>query len=134
MYCRFDASQGPAKPANAITCCFLSSLKTLLTLSQGIPATESMSEAASLAGFQVITYGRVWVFTKAGSDDQSRSASRDNRLIMIKACPICESTEFQHNQVLWQELIAEWELQAHEHAYIDEQLRLATTLGPSVAV
>jgi len=37
MYCLFDAPQGPTKPAHAITCCFLSSLKTLLTLTQGMP-------------------------------------------------------------------------------------------------
>ncbi len=54
----------PSRP-NAITCCFLSSLKTLLTLSQGIPCDRfNVLSQPSLAGFQVITYGRVWVFTE----------------------------------------------------------------------
>jgi hypothetical protein len=52
-------SDHPSRPS-AITCCFFSSLKTLLTLTEGIfPASESMSWISSLlAGFQVIIVGR----------------------------------------------------------------------------
>ena len=36
-------------------------------------------------------------------------------------CPVCGSTNFTQNKVLWPELVAEWELQPHERDYIDEQ-------------
>jgi hypothetical protein len=48
---------------NAITLCFFSSLKTLLTLTQGIPRHDQRPESAfPLPGFQVITYGRFCAF------------------------------------------------------------------------
>lgn len=36
-------------------------------------------------------------------------------------CPVCGDTSFRQTNILWPELIAEWELQPHETAYIDEQ-------------
>ena len=45
----------PSFPS-AMTCCFFSSLKTLLMPTEAIgPSPESMSRALSLAGFEVIT-------------------------------------------------------------------------------
>src|SRR5262252_10920322 len=61
-------SDHPSRP-NAMTCCLFSSLKTLLTSSEGIAlAFESTSGMRlSLAGFQVIMYGRFWVITEVGA-------------------------------------------------------------------
>ena len=55
-------SDHPSRP-RAITCCFFSSLKTLLTLTEGIPSRQGQcpGSAIPLAGFQVSTYGRFWV-------------------------------------------------------------------------
>ena len=49
-----------------MTCCFFSSLKTLLTLTEGIALASNQcpERCLSLAGFQVIIYGRFWVFTE----------------------------------------------------------------------
>jgi hypothetical protein len=64
-------SDHPSRPS-AITCCFFSSLKTLLTLTEGIPPSESMSWISSLlAGFQVIIVGRLWVIPEALESDLS---------------------------------------------------------------
>ena len=64
--CWMRRSDHPSRP-NAMTCCLFSSLKTLLTSSEGIAlALESnvLNEGFSLAGFQVIMYGRFWVITE----------------------------------------------------------------------
>jgi hypothetical protein len=54
-------SAQPSRPS-AITCCFFSSFKTLLTLTEPIPPLEfNVLTAFSLAGFQVTTIGRFWV-------------------------------------------------------------------------
>jgi hypothetical protein len=56
----------PSRP-NAMTCCLFCSLKTLLTSSEGIALAlefNVLGEGLSLAGFQVIMYGRFWVFTE----------------------------------------------------------------------
>ena len=45
-----------------MTCCFFSSLKTLLTLTEGNPhAMLNVLGSTPLAGFQVILIGRFWV-------------------------------------------------------------------------
>jgi hypothetical protein len=54
-------SDHPSRPS-AMTCCLFSSLKTLLTLTEVILASGSMScSALLLAGFQLIIIGRFWV-------------------------------------------------------------------------
>src|SRR3954454_24925775 len=47
------------------------------------------------------------------------TTTHDNEKDMT--CPVCGSTNFTQNKVLWPELVAEWELQPHERDYIDEQ-------------
>ena len=65
VVCSIRRSDQPSRP-NAITCCFVSSLKTLLTLTERNPPSGSMSWLSLLlAGFQVATYGRFWVATEA---------------------------------------------------------------------
>jgi len=57
----------PSRP-NAMTCCLFCSLKALLTSSEGIALAlefNVLDEELSLAGSQVIMYGRFWVFTEA---------------------------------------------------------------------
>ena len=59
-------SAHPRRP-NAITCCLFSSFKTLLTLTERVPLSVGFnvpSDGLSLAGFQVIMYGRFWVITE----------------------------------------------------------------------
>src|SRR6516162_5786072 len=59
-------SDHPRRP-KAITCCLFSSFKTLLTSTEGIALTVGLnvpSAGLSLAGFQVIMYGRFWVITE----------------------------------------------------------------------
>src|SRR3954453_23215297 len=58
-------SDHPSRP-NAMICCFLSSFKTLLTITEGIPSrcNQCPERCLSLAGFQVIIHGRFWVFTE----------------------------------------------------------------------
>jgi hypothetical protein len=59
-------SDHPRRP-NAITCCLFSSFKTLLTLTERVPLSVGFnvpSDGLSLAGFQVIMYGRFWVITE----------------------------------------------------------------------
>src|SRR5580698_8588290 len=59
--CRSDH---PSRPS-AIACCFFSSFKTLLTRTEdNFPPSTQCPESLSLAGFQVITAGRFWVFTE----------------------------------------------------------------------
>jgi hypothetical protein len=58
-------SDHPKRP-NPMTCCFFSSLKTLLTLTEGNPRVRiNVLDPLPLAGFQVITIGRFWVITEA---------------------------------------------------------------------
>ena len=65
VVCSIRRSDQPSRP-RAITCCFFSSLKTLLTLTERNPPSGSMSWLSLLlAGFQVATYGRFWVATEA---------------------------------------------------------------------
>src|ERR1700682_881755 len=59
--CRSDH---PSRPS-AIACCFFSSFKTLLTRTEdNLPPSAQCPESLKLAGFQVITAGRFWVFTE----------------------------------------------------------------------
>src|ERR1700688_47429 len=59
--CRSDH---PSRPS-AIACCFFSSFKTLLTRTEdNFPPSPQCPESLCLAGFQVITPGRFWVFTE----------------------------------------------------------------------
>src|SRR5260370_37586401 len=54
-------SDHPSRPS-AMTCCFFSSLKTLLTLTEGNPHVRlNVLGSTPLAGFQVILIGRFWV-------------------------------------------------------------------------
>src|ERR1039457_6937045 len=56
-------SDHPSRP-NAMTCCFFSSLKTLLTVTEDnvlTPAFNVLDEDLQLAGFQVTLTGRFWV-------------------------------------------------------------------------
>src|SRR3989442_829852 len=56
-------SDHPSRP-NAITCCFFSSFKTLLTLTEGSRPhvkINVLNAGLSLAGFEVTLYGRFWV-------------------------------------------------------------------------
>src|ERR1017187_6220185 len=56
-------SDHPRRP-NAIACCFFSSLKTLLTLTEDSVLTSAfnvLDDGLQLAGFQVTPTGRVWV-------------------------------------------------------------------------
>ena len=53
----------PSRP-KAMTCCFFSSLKTLLMLTEGIRPRVKInvpSDAFVLVGFEVTLYGRFWV-------------------------------------------------------------------------
>ena len=56
-------SDHPSRP-NAMTCCFFSSLKTLLTVTEDSVLTSAfnaLDDALQLAGFQVTFTGRFWV-------------------------------------------------------------------------
>src|ERR1017187_10327514 len=56
-------SDHPSRP-NAMTCCFFSSLKTLLTVTEDsvlTPAFNVLDDGLQLAGFQVTLTGRFWV-------------------------------------------------------------------------
>jgi hypothetical protein len=54
-------SDHPSRPS-AMTCCFFSSLKTLLTLTEGNPHVMlNVLDSTPLAGFQMILIGRFWV-------------------------------------------------------------------------
>src|SRR5260370_40339954 len=58
-------SDHPSRPS-AMTCCFFSSLKTLLTLTEGNPHVMlNVLGSTPLAGFQVILIGRFWVIPEA---------------------------------------------------------------------
>lgn len=37
------------------------------------------------------------------------------------SCPVCGGSKFAAHRVLWPELVSEWELADHEHAYVDVQ-------------
>ena len=58
-------SDHPSRPS-AMHCCFFSSLKTLLTLTEGNPRVgiNVLDQLLSLADFQLTTVGRFWVITK----------------------------------------------------------------------
>ena len=67
-------SDHPNRP-KAITCCFFDSFKTLLTSTEGTRPrvrVNVLSVGLSLAGFQVITYGRFWVITEAPFYDDAQ--------------------------------------------------------------
>jgi len=72
---QLDSSQRPSSRPNAMTCCFFSSFKTLLTLTEVSPSRRNQcpERCLSLAGFQVIMYGRFWVFTEAAHADHCES-------------------------------------------------------------
>ena len=55
-------SDQPSRPS-AMTCCFFSSLKTLLTSTEGNPSVgfNVLDVSSPLAGFQVTLIGRFWV-------------------------------------------------------------------------
>src|ERR1039458_2552203 len=56
-------SDHPSRP-NAMTCCFFSSLKTLLTVTEDSVLTSAfnaLDDGLQLAGFQVTLTGRFWV-------------------------------------------------------------------------
>lgn len=46
---------------------------------------------------------------------------------MIKNCPVCGSADFKYSPVLWNELIAEWQLAKYEVAYVDRQQGFSCT-------
>src|SRR5246127_1125238 len=58
----------PSRP-NAMICCFFSSFKTFAMLREATypPAAVNVLDVSSesMAAFQVIIYGRFWVFTEA---------------------------------------------------------------------
>jgi hypothetical protein len=58
-------SDQPRRP-NAMTCCFFSSLKTLLTMRRVSPSRriQCPERGLHMAGFQAFIYGRFWVFTE----------------------------------------------------------------------
>ncbi len=39
----------------------------------------------------------------------------------VRACPVCGGDHFAYKEVLWPELIDDWELESHEVAYINRQ-------------
>jgi SAM-dependent methyltransferase len=48
-------------------------------------------------------------------------------------CSVCGGTTFTDRQILWTELVSEWQLAPHEHAYIDRQQGTAcTTCGANL--
>ena len=44
---------------------------------------------------------------------------------LTKSCPVCGGNEFSHNDILWPELVSEWELLPHEVDYINRQQGLS---------
>src|ERR1039458_7205065 len=74
-------SDHPSRP-NAMTCCFFSSLKKLLTVTEDsvlTPAFNVLDDGLQLAGFQVTLTGRFWVTLEAAgySPDQSDTPRSD---------------------------------------------------------
>src|ERR1017187_9538332 len=70
-------SDHPRRP-NAIACCFFSSLKTLLTLTEDSVLTSAfnvLDDGLQLAGFQVTPTGRFWV-TPEGRATNSTNLAR----------------------------------------------------------
>ena len=73
-------SDHPNRP-KAMTCCFFSSFKTLLTSTEAtaLVRVNVLGDGLSVAGFQVIISGRFWVFTEDneafGRPGASRGAS-----------------------------------------------------------
>jgi|SRR5580698_10490633 hypothetical protein len=78
----------PSFPS-AMTCCFFSSLKTLLMPKEPIRAAlgESMSRVLSMAGFQLTLHGRIWVIpegfrfmrsTRLASSERKTDARHDH--------------------------------------------------------
>src|SRR4051794_25032983 len=60
-----------------MTCCFFSSLKTLLTCGGYRPHAQiNVLAPLYMAGFQVIIYGRVWVFTEGIEIGATQERSR----------------------------------------------------------
>jgi hypothetical protein len=65
MYGRFDPPQGPAKLAQCNHLLSLLFAQDIAHVVAGYALRQiQCPEPTSLAGFQVITYGRFWVFTE----------------------------------------------------------------------
>ena len=61
-----------------MTCCFFSSLKTLLTCGGYRPHAQiNVLARLYMAGFQVIIYGRFWVFTEAQRHESLANGGAD---------------------------------------------------------
>ena len=69
--CSMRRSDQPSRPS-AMTCCFFSSLKTLLTLTEGNPPSGSMSwiSLSRWPVFRCPSYGRFWVSTEGCTKKQ----------------------------------------------------------------
>jgi hypothetical protein len=66
-------SDHPNRPS-AMTCCFFSSFKTLLTLTEGNPHVRiNVLDRSSLAGFQVTFVGRFWMITEGSREFEQES-------------------------------------------------------------
>src|ERR1700740_1749642 len=90
----------PSRP-KAMICCFFSSFKTFAMLREATypPAAVNVLDvsSASMAAFQVVMYGRFWVFTEAQIGD---AESPDDKALRRKPwptselhCPISRTTE-----------------------------------------
>src|SRR5215831_4570487 len=96
-------SDQPNRP-NTMTCCFFSSFKTLLTSTEGNPlafVVNVLDCGLSLAGFQVIIYGRFWVFTEAPtfSARLGGSAAADDEVAGIDPQPCYAEPEYRRVSV-----------------------------------
>ena len=40
---------------------------------------------------------------------------------VLNVCPVCGGQNFSYREVLWQELVSDWQLSAHEVDYINRQ-------------
>src|ERR1035441_1617553 len=72
-------SDHPSRP-NAMTCCFFSSLKTLLTVTEDSVLTSAfnaLDDGLQLAGFQVTLTGRFWVTPEAAVTALGESSVSD---------------------------------------------------------
>jgi len=54
--------------------------------------------------------------------------NRDSRTMsQTEICPICGSRDFSYKEILWKELISDWQLSSHEVEYINRQQGLYCT-------
>jgi hypothetical protein len=90
----------PSRP-KAMICCFLSSFKTFAMLREATypPAAVNVLDVSSesMAAFQVILYGRFWVFTedlRCGTN-QSGSEPQDQQIRMVAG--LCNQSLFSFN-------------------------------------